>query len=230
MDITLVQKNIAAVAAGWSFELAARLERSALDKADFATLREAGLTLTGVPEEMGGAWQGGARSTRPTGAIFRTLARVDPSVALVAPMHPTVLALWLEEPVEPPVDPNAWCEQRDRVLTAAKAGHWFGTISSEPGGGGDLMATRATAEKGSDGAWRLTGAAARLGRDSAKPMSGLRRRQHAVTLLVPGVRVDGQLDRLLKPQRQHGGMHGCHQRDRRIDPGEGAKYRAGRAR
>jgi alkylation response protein AidB-like acyl-CoA dehydrogenase len=157
LDITLVQKNIAAVAAGWSFELAARLERSALDKADFATLREAGLTLTGVAEEMGGVWQSGARSTRPTGAIFRTLARVDPSVALVATMHPTVLALWLEEPVEPPVDPNAWREQRDRVLTAAKAGHWFGTISSEPGGGGDLMATRATAEKGSDGAWRLTG-------------------------------------------------------------------------
>ena len=142
MDITLVQKNIAAVAAGWSSELAARLERRALDKADFATLREAGLTLTGVPEEMGGVWQSGARSTRPTGAIFRTLARVDPSVALVATMHPTVLALWLEEPVEPPVDPNAWREQRDRVLTAAKAGHWFGTISSEPGGGGDLMATR----------------------------------------------------------------------------------------
>ena len=38
MDIILVQKNIAAVAAGWSSELAARLERSALDKADFATL------------------------------------------------------------------------------------------------------------------------------------------------------------------------------------------------
>jgi hypothetical protein len=57
MDITLVQKNIAAVAAEWSSGLAARLERSALDKADFATLREAGLTLTGVPEEMGGLWQ-----------------------------------------------------------------------------------------------------------------------------------------------------------------------------
>jgi hypothetical protein len=53
MDITLVQKNVAAVAAGWSPDLMARLERSALDKADFATLREAGLTLTGVPEEMG---------------------------------------------------------------------------------------------------------------------------------------------------------------------------------
>ena len=112
MDIGLVQKNVAAVAAGWSSGLAARLERRELDKADFATLREAGLTLTGVPERMGGAWQSGARSTRATGEIFRTLARVDPSVALVTTMHPTVLALWLEEPFDPPVDPNAWREQQ----------------------------------------------------------------------------------------------------------------------
>src|SRR4029078_13259910 len=106
MDITLVQKNIAAVAAGWSSELAARLERSALDKVDFATLREACLTLTGVPEKMGGVWQSGARSTRPTGTIFRTLARVDPSVALVATMHTTVLALWLWGPVQPALAPH----------------------------------------------------------------------------------------------------------------------------
>src|SRR5262245_36940452 len=137
VDISLVQKNIAAVVAGWSSELAARLDRRALDRTDFATLREAGLTLTGVPERMGGVWQSGARSTRPTGAMFRALARVDPSVALVATMHPTVLAVWLEDPVEPPVDPTGWREQQDRVLTAAKQGHWFGTISSEPGAGGD---------------------------------------------------------------------------------------------
>ena len=106
MDITLVHKNIAAVADRWSPELATRLERRALDKADFATLRDAGLTLTGVPEDMGGVWHNTERSTRPLGAIFRTLARVDPSVALVATMHPTVLALWLEQPVEPPIDPE----------------------------------------------------------------------------------------------------------------------------
>ena len=72
MDISLVQKNVAEVAAGWSSELGARLERRGLDNLDFATLREAGLTLTGVPEKMGGVWLSGARSTRPTGAIFRT--------------------------------------------------------------------------------------------------------------------------------------------------------------
>jgi alkylation response protein AidB-like acyl-CoA dehydrogenase len=157
MDITSVRRNVEAVANSWSSETAARLQRRALDPADFATLKDAGLTLTGVPEEMGGAWHGAERSTRPTGAIFRALARVDPSVALVTTMHPTVLAVWLERPVEPPKHPAVWLEQRDRVLNAAKAGHWFGTISSEPGGGGDLMATRARAALGSDGIWRVTG-------------------------------------------------------------------------
>ena len=123
---------------------------------DFATLKDAGLTLTGVPAAMGGVWHSAQVSTRPTGAIFRALAQVDPSVALVATMHPTVLALWLEQPIESPRDPAAWREQRERVLATAKAGHWFGTIASEPAGGGDLMATRATATR-RDGAWRVTG-------------------------------------------------------------------------
>ena len=157
MDVTSVRQNVEAVANKWSSETATRLQRRALDPADFATLKDAGLTLTGVPGEMGGAWDSAERSTRPTGAIFRTLARIDPSVALVATMHPTVLASWLERPVEPPKDPAAWLEQRDRVLSAAKAGHWFGTIASEPGGGGDLMATRARAVLGNDGVWRVTG-------------------------------------------------------------------------
>ena len=157
MDVALVQRNVAGVVDRWSGELADRLQRRALDRADFATLREAGVTLTGVPADMGGVWEGAKRSTRPVGAIFRTLARVDPSVALVATMHPTVLAIWLEEPEEPPADSDAWREQRHRVLSAAKGGQWFGTISSEPGGGGDVMATRATAKRDGGGRWRVTG-------------------------------------------------------------------------
>jgi alkylation response protein AidB-like acyl-CoA dehydrogenase len=157
MDVTSVQKNVAEIARQWSPNLATRLQRRVLDAADFATLRDAGVPLTGVPADMGGVWQGTRRSTRPIGAIFRTLARVDPSLALVATMHPTVLAMWLEQPAEPPMDPEAWLKQRERVLSAAKAGHWFGTISSEPGGGGDVMATRATAVRDNDGRWRVTG-------------------------------------------------------------------------
>lgn len=157
MDINSVQRNVAAIADGWSPERATRLGRRALDKADFAALADAGLTLTGVPEDMDGVWHSVERSTRPTGAIFRALARVDPSVALVATMHPSVSAFWHVKPLEPPMDPIAWSQQRERLLTAAKAGHWVGTISSEPGGRGDLMATRATAARDGDGSWHMTG-------------------------------------------------------------------------
>jgi alkylation response protein AidB-like acyl-CoA dehydrogenase len=157
MDITSVRQNVEVVATQWMPQMPARLGRQALDPADFTTLRDAGFTLTGVPEAMGGAWHSAQRSSRPTGAMFRALARVDPSVALVATMHPTVLGLWLEEPEESPIDPDAWREQRDRVLSAAKAGHWFGTINSEPGSGGNLMATRATAVSQSKGVWRVSG-------------------------------------------------------------------------
>ena len=120
MEIATVQKNITAVADKWSAQLPERLARRALDRADFATLRDAGLTLTGVPTDMGGVWQDAQRSTRPVGAMFRALASADPSVALVVTMHPTVLALWLEQPDERPVDADAWREQRDRVLSAAR--------------------------------------------------------------------------------------------------------------
>jgi alkylation response protein AidB-like acyl-CoA dehydrogenase len=82
MDMASVRQNVEAVANKWSSETATRLQRRALDPADFATLKDAGLTLTGVPGEMGGVWDSAERSTRPTGAIFRTLARIDPSVAL----------------------------------------------------------------------------------------------------------------------------------------------------
>ena len=157
MDINTIQRNVAAVAGRWSPELATRLGRRALDKADFAVLADAGLTLTGVPEDMGGVWHSVERSTRPTGAIFRALARVDPSVALVATMHPSVSAFWHVKPLEPPMDPVAWSQQREHLLTAAKAGHWVGTVSSEPGGRGDLMATRATAARDGDGSWHMTG-------------------------------------------------------------------------
>src|SRR5262245_2804798 len=156
-SISTVQANTQAIAERWSLELPTRLHRRALDHADFETLKDAGLMLTGVPEDMGGVWHNAQESTRPTGAMFRTLARVDPSVALVGTMHPTVLSLWLEQPVEPLPDSAIWRGQRDRVLSAAKGGLWFGTIASEPGGGGDLMATRATAVRSGGGDWRLTG-------------------------------------------------------------------------
>jgi alkylation response protein AidB-like acyl-CoA dehydrogenase len=57
-------------------------------------------------------------------------------------MHPAVVGFWLaREEREPP----AWAEQRDAVLQSAGAGSQWGTITSEPGSGGDISRTKAVA-------------------------------------------------------------------------------------
>jgi alkylation response protein AidB-like acyl-CoA dehydrogenase len=162
MDISAIENNVAALAAEWLPQRDERLRRTALDPADFEALGDAGFTLTAVPAGMGGAWRGLAASGRAIAGMCRTLARVDPSLALVATMHPTVLTAWSVEPDTPPADAAAYDEQRARVLEAARAGSWFGTVSSEPGSGGDLWATRTAAVPdpagaGDRGGWRLTG-------------------------------------------------------------------------
>ncbi len=156
MDIATVQANVTALVEGWRPQRDERLRRRALDPADFVALAEAGMTLTGVPVDLGGVWQGLGESARPVAALCRSLASVDPSLALVSTMHPTVLTAWSMLPDDSPASVG---EQRRRVLAAARDGAWFGTVSSEPGSGGDLWATRAVATRDSGGGdgWRLTG-------------------------------------------------------------------------
>jgi len=57
-------------------------------------------------------------------------------------MHPAVIAFWLASP--DPSQPD-WEEQRHAVFTSSVAGEQWGTITSEPGSGGDIGRTRATA-------------------------------------------------------------------------------------
>jgi len=57
----------------------------------------------------------------------------------------------------PPPHQDGWEAQRRRVCQAAADGAWWGTITSEPGSGGDVAQTRAVARPGSDGAYRLSG-------------------------------------------------------------------------
>ena len=111
--------------------------------ADFARLNDAGFLLVAVPEEGGGLWRSVAETTRPICEVLRTLAAADPSVALVASMHPAVLAFWLAKP-----DPSreAWTEQREAVCATAADGLQWGTITSEPGSGGDMLRTKSLAE------------------------------------------------------------------------------------
>ena len=155
MDFQHLEGNIDALVKTWMPDRAERMARKALARADFEALAKAGLTLTGVPAHLGGLWQSPAQSARPVAMLLRKLASVDPSLALVASMHPTVLLMWMtgangSEPV-------GWKKHREDVLGAAGAGHWFGTVASEPGIGGDLLASKAMARSETDGSWRMSG-------------------------------------------------------------------------
>ncbi|MEY2453204.1 MAG: hypothetical protein QOD92_2778 [Acidimicrobiaceae bacterium] len=57
-------------------------------------------------------------------------------------MHPSVIAFWLASPDPSQID---WEEQRRAVFASAVAGEQWGTITSEPGSGGDIARTRAAA-------------------------------------------------------------------------------------
>ena len=138
----------------------ARQRRRELVAADFDRLREAGFLLTAVPVEHGGTWESAARSVRPICEILRVLAHGDSSVALVSSMHPAVIYavgwLPLTEAAEPFKD--AWEEQRHLVFKSAIDGAWWGTITSEPGSGGDLTKTKAAARRdSSNGRYLLSG-------------------------------------------------------------------------
>ena len=137
-----VARRVASVAGPWRDERRERQARRRLERADFDELRETGLLRLVVPADEGGAWVDVATSTRTIAEIYRELAHADASVALVSAMHPAVLAFWLAS-----ADPTHadWEAQRQAVCASAAAGAQWGTITSEPGSGGDIMRTRATA-------------------------------------------------------------------------------------
>jgi alkylation response protein AidB-like acyl-CoA dehydrogenase len=150
---------VADLADTWRDQRSDRQLRRHLDPADFAALRSCGLPLMAVPVEQGGTWVDVATSTRPIAEALRALAGGDPSVALVSAMHPAVLAYWLATP--DPSEP-AWEAQRSAVFASAAADSQWGTITSEPGSGGDIAKTRATATPDPDGEAFVEGAPYRV--------------------------------------------------------------------
>lgn len=134
--------DIGEIASEWRSSRAERQGRRGLDPVDFDRLRETGLLGVAVPEVMGGLWRSVAESTRPACEVLRTLAAADPSVALVASMHHAVVGFWLAQPDE---SQAAWSEQRAAVFATALEGGQWGTITSEPGSGGDILRTKARA-------------------------------------------------------------------------------------
>ena len=137
-----VSHAVGEIAGAWRAERAERQARRHLDRADFDALRAAGLLTMPVPTGAGGLWSGTALSARPLCETYRRLAGGDPSVALVSSMHPAVIAFWLASP--DPSQPE-WERQRSAVFASALAHEQWGTITSEPGSGGDIFRTRATA-------------------------------------------------------------------------------------
>ena len=134
--------SIDQIAAEWRADRAERQRRRHLDRGDFDALRDAGVLKLIAPVASGGTWRDAATSLRPMGEVYRRLAAADPSVALVSCMHPAVITFWLASP--DPSQPE-WEQQRAAVFASAAAGEQWGTITSEPGSGGDISRTRAVA-------------------------------------------------------------------------------------
>ena len=83
MDAEAVLDGVGRIATRFAAERQERQRRRELDQADFDELARAGFLLTGVGAPEGGLFESVSRSTRPIAEILRTLARGDPSVALV---------------------------------------------------------------------------------------------------------------------------------------------------
>ena len=137
-----LRANMKAIVDRWKPQRAERQTRRHLDRADFDALRDAGFLKAAVPVEVGGLWRDTRSSARTVCEVLRELAAADPAVALVSAMHPAVIGYWLLNP-----DPSQplWEAQRQAVFSSAMAGQQWGTITSEPGSGGDIARTRATA-------------------------------------------------------------------------------------
>ena len=157
MNAAEVLDRVSVVAERFAAERPSRQLRRELQKPDFDALAEAGFLLTGVPVSMGGLWSDISHSTRPIAEILRTLARGDPSVALVSSMHPAVLSFWLWEPNAPEPYTRAWQEQSRYLAQSALDGGFWGTITSEPGSGGDVGRTKAVARPRGEGAYVISG-------------------------------------------------------------------------
>jgi alkylation response protein AidB-like acyl-CoA dehydrogenase len=135
-----------------------RQQRRSLDGTDIDALKAIGLHLAPIPEAFGGWWQSRQTSIRVLCNALRLLAQGDPSVALVSSMHPAVLAYW-RDPEPPAAGRDAWEAQKRAVFGTVIDGAWWGTMTSEPGSGGDIAKTKTRAVPAGDGpeSYRLSG-------------------------------------------------------------------------
>ncbi|HZN58348.1 MAG TPA: acyl-CoA dehydrogenase family protein [Planctomycetota bacterium] len=155
MDAVDVLQSVQKLAADFAAERAHRQSRRNLDPKDFEALRKTGFPRLVLPASRGGLWAGVPRTVRAISCSLRAMARGDASVALVSAMHPAVLSYWLTAPED--LASKEWKEQHEAVFRSVADGAWWGTVTSEPGSGGDVRKSRAEARRDSTQAYRITG-------------------------------------------------------------------------
>ena len=153
VDAQSILNNVREIAADFASQRSERQRRRELLKEDFDRLREAGYPLVAVPTEFGGIWEGDIIGTRMVCEILKTLAHGDSSIALVSAMHPAVIgsAGWSTIPAAPEPYAKGWEEQRNWAFQTVHDGHFWGTIMSEPGSGGDNTQSNSGAKLEKDG-------------------------------------------------------------------------------
>lgn len=154
-----IHAEVEALARTFANNRADRLQRVALERDDFDAIAATGYLRLAVPITHGGAYAGPSQSVRVICQCSRALASADPSLSLVSAMHPGVLGFWsaVDESAPDSIAEN-WSAQREFIFDAVLEGHWFGTVASEPGAGGDLLATRCTAKHLGADRYALSGA------------------------------------------------------------------------
>jgi alkylation response protein AidB-like acyl-CoA dehydrogenase len=148
-DAQSVLSNVREITHDFASQRSERQRRRELKKEDFDRLRESGYLLLAVPIEFGGIWSDERTGTRIACEIIKTLAHGDSSVALVAAMHPAVIGStgWSSIVNAPEPYGPAWDEQRRWAFQTVIDGHFWGTIMSEPGSGGDNTKSSSVAKR-----------------------------------------------------------------------------------
>ncbi len=149
MNFPEIKDNVQELSLQFASERSERQKRRELHREDFNNLVSTGYHQTGVLAEQGGLWESIPASVRQICDLLRILAHGDSSIALVSSMHPSVLAFWLATPHVEDAHNKAWQDQRNSCSELAREGNFWGTITSEPGSGGNVMNTKTRAEKAS---------------------------------------------------------------------------------
>ena len=118
----------------------ARQLRTQFDLADFDRLAEAGLLRTGLPADRGGLWANLSCRRAASASSTECSAGADPSVAAGSRRCTPRCSGSGSRPDLPTPTAPAGTTARLAIFDTVAAGRRWGTITSEPGSGGDVVA------------------------------------------------------------------------------------------